>query len=329
MIKLGIIGAGRMGQLHAENLLKIEAAKVVAVCDPLPENAKKLASKLDCKTYANGVELLDDPSVDAVLICVPTPGHHQLVLQAMERKKHVFCEKPLARTLEQGREMIAAWKKSQVTFAVGFVRRYAWACRQIKKMIDEKVIGIPQIGRVSLILGVYRRQRGDWFADFDACGGVILDMMAHSLDLLHWYFGSADRVSAEGWLLSPTLPDPADYFSSTLLYSNRVIGRVEGGWLRVGEGIDRMDIHGDKGQISFDWGNPDVLNLTLKDRPTETLKRPADAPDKPFLEEMKDFVESAAKKRQPKVTIENGMQSLETALAIIQSIQNEQTIRLR
>ena len=110
MPKIGIIGAGTMGGMHADCYSEIPDAQVMAVADGRIEVAKAVAAKHSAKAFASGDEVIAMKDLDIVDVCLPTPFHKENVLKAAAAGKHVFCEKPIARNMDDGREMIAACK---------------------------------------------------------------------------------------------------------------------------------------------------------------------------------------------------------------------------
>jgi len=330
MVRIGIIGAGRMGRVHAESLGKLrDKAEVVGFVDISPKAAQEFAAKYPIRAYPSTDELLAVPSLDAVVIATPTPTHAEIALQALKAGKHVFCEKPLARTLAQGRALLAAVQATDRVFAVGFVRRQSWASRELRRLLEQGKIGTPRIVRVHLLFTAFKRLWGDWFADFWASGGVTLDMLAHHLDQLNWYFGKVSRVSAEGWLMDRRFAEPMDYISASLRFESGLIGHVESGWLRFGTGSDQIEVHGDKGLLRADWGRPQSLTFIGRDGASEEIPRPAGCADTFFLNEMQDFIDSVADGRPRCPTVVDGWESLRIGLAVIAAAEGGRVVSLR
>ena len=121
IIKIGVIGLGRIGRVHAENLVyRIPNARLVAVADP-DEETRTFANQLGVTNFYNDpAELLLDESINAILICSPTPTHFTLIEQAAVKGKHIFCEKPLGVSVEDGKKMVAAAEKSGAVNMIGF-----------------------------------------------------------------------------------------------------------------------------------------------------------------------------------------------------------------
>jgi myo-inositol 2-dehydrogenase / D-chiro-inositol 1-dehydrogenase len=144
-LSFGLIGAGWIGGFHAETLARhLTNARLTAVADPEPGAAERLSAP---RTYRNPLDLIADPSVDAVAICSPAATHADLVVAAAQAGKHVFCEKPMALTLDDADRAIAAARTAGVALQVGFNRRFARDFADMHARIVDGAIGIPQLLR--------------------------------------------------------------------------------------------------------------------------------------------------------------------------------------
>ena len=183
MIRVGVIGCGGMGRDHIRRLSEVIAgAKVVAVSDVFEEGGKKVAAQYGTKFYKEGVDLINDPEVDAVMICTADPFHAPLVLACIKVGKYVFCEKPLAVTADECMQIVEA----EMAFGrrlvqVGFMRRYDRGYRAMKKMIDEGKLGAPL-----LIHACHRNfsHGAEFTSDMTIANSGI-----HELDVLRWLLG--------------------------------------------------------------------------------------------------------------------------------------------
>ena len=195
MLKVGIIGAGGMGNFHAASYQHIPEVKVAGVYDVSVESARNLAEKYQAVCYQQIRDLYDDREIKIINVCLPTPFHKDFVVNSARRGKHVFCEKPIARNLDDGRLMIKTCQENKVKFMVGHVLRFFPEYRKAKELVDTGKIGKP---------GVVRTLRGgafpktSWYGDYEASGGVVLDTLVHDFDFLRWCFGPVERVYAKG-----------------------------------------------------------------------------------------------------------------------------------
>ena len=152
LIKMGVIGLGRMGQLYT-NLLssQINGAKLYAVAEIHEQARSRVAGEFDItRAFADFHELLALPELDAVIIATPTSTHHDLVVAAAEAGKAILCEKPLALTLAETRSAQEAVARAQVPLQVGFMRRFDAAYQKAKTLIDNGQIGFPSLLSLSV-----------------------------------------------------------------------------------------------------------------------------------------------------------------------------------
>ncbi|MDO8433775.1 MAG: Gfo/Idh/MocA family oxidoreductase [Candidatus Binatus sp.] len=204
VIRVGIIGAGLIGQVHSRMLRLIadrteQSVRVVAVADVVPSAAQALASRWqDARAVALAEEIIGDPAIDAVWICMPTAMHREVCIAAARAGKHIFCEKPLAMTTAHASEMAAAIESAGVLAQVGLVMRLSPAYTVIKSMFAD-----PCVGRMLAIMmrddqdfptrGVHASA---WRNDPSlTAGGTLIEHSVHDFDILRWMFGPIARVS--------------------------------------------------------------------------------------------------------------------------------------
>ena len=252
MLKVGIIGAGRMGNAHAGNLAKLKSAAVTAVYDIDPAKSAAFKEKYPDVTVKNSLaELVGSPEVELIVITSPTYCHREGLLAAMAAGKPIFCEKPLCRTPEDLKELAPLISNYKNLFAIGFVRRYSPGVVLMKKLIEEGKIGKIICSSVCCLFGGFRREWGDWFADYDKSGGVMLDMLAHHCDLQNMLLGKPLSVYARAMQLPKDLEKPRDYVSATAVYEGNIICNLECSWLRGGPSDTYMTVYGDKGALKL------------------------------------------------------------------------------
>ena len=250
MLKAGIIGAGRMGNAHAGNLAKLKNAALTAVYDIDPAKALAMKEKYPSAAVKNSAaELIDDPEVELIIITSPTFCHREGLLPALASGKPIFCEKPLCRTREELKELAPLITGYRNLFAIGFVRRYSPGVVLMKKLMAEGRIGKTICSSVTCLFGGFRREWGDWFADYGKSGGVMLDMLAHHCDLQNMLLGRPLSVYAQAMQLPRSAEKPRDYVSATARYEGGVISNLECSWLRGGPSETHMTVYGDKGAL--------------------------------------------------------------------------------
>ena len=197
MLKVGIIGAGGMGNFHAGCYQHIPDVKLSGVYDISVEAARNLAEKYHVTCYQQAQDIMDDREINIINVCLPTPHHREYVVNAARHGKHVFCEKPIATNLNDARLMIQTCRENKVKFMVGHVLRYFPEYRKAKELVDNGKVGRPGVVHCSRIAAF---PKIPWYADYEASGGVALDFIIHDFDFLRWCFGPVERVYAKGLL---------------------------------------------------------------------------------------------------------------------------------
>lgn len=304
-VRIGLIGAGRMGATLARHLaFEVDAAELLAIADPDVERAAEAAHLLGVPhTYGDLEEMLARDDLEAVVVATPTNTHAEVIVAAAAAGKHVFTEKPLALTLEGCDEAIAAVEASGRKMHVGFMRRFDAAYMSAKEKIDAGAIGRPVLFKA---VG-----RDSWrppveFARRENSGGLIMDMGIHDFDAARWLMDSeVVRVYTEGdCLLYPELreADDVDNAVINLRFANGAIGNVETS--RSGlYGYDiRTEVVGTEGSLMIGTlQQTPTLLLTGKSVAHDTfpgfMERFADA----FAAEMKDFAQAILEDREPAV----------------------------
>lgn len=203
-IDLGIIGLGFIGKVHLRNSLKLKSARVIAAAD-ISKKALNYARNFGIKQlYTHYHELLKVKEVDAVIISLPTHLHAECTISAMEKGKHVFLEKPLARNPREGLEIVSAAKKNGVKFVVGYPLKFVTDFVNLKSLIKNGALGDIQLAyAVNIAAGPFfhraesmiPRPVPDWWLDKELTGGgILMDLGCHMINLLRWYFGEVSGI---------------------------------------------------------------------------------------------------------------------------------------
>jgi scyllo-inositol 2-dehydrogenase (NAD+) len=322
-INLGVIGLGRMGQVYALHAAhQIEAAKLAAVADARPDARDAFAARVGgVATYPDVPSLLAHPGLDAVIVATPTSTHRDVVIEAAEAGKAIFCEKPTALTLEATDAMIAAVERKGVLFQVGFMRRFDSGYAEAKRQIDVGVIGQPvairsigrDAGRTSLE-----------FADPNVSGGLILDMGIHDFDLVRWFIGAeVERVHTEvASLVFPELETvgDVDYAMINLRFANGALGNVEVSRDAV-YGYDiQTEIIGSQGTIKVGYLQETPVLVTTKAGVQHDI-----VPHFPqrfgpaYTRQIEHFVECLARGTTPMITTHDARAALQIGVAATRS----------
>lgn len=329
-VRVGLIGAGRMGSFHAENLAyRVPGATLAAVADPQPGAAEKLAEKLNVsKAYSDLHELLQDPEIDAVAIAAPARTHAEWVIAAANAGKHVFCEKPMAVTLDEADRAIAAAKNASVVLQVGFNRRFDTGFAAAIAAVKAGENGVTQVSRSVTRDPVLRDPSPipQWT--------IFLETLIHDFDtLLHFNHGAKP---VEVYALADALVRP-DFKDRGLLDTSVVTIRFDNGAIATAEanfqavyGYDvRGEAFGSKGMLQA--GHINATNCVRYHEggiAIETSRMDSDLLREAYVAEMAEFVRCIRTGETPRATGEDARNALEIALACIESVQQGQPVKL-
>jgi len=186
MLRFGVIGAGRIGKIHAEVLAtRLAGAQVAAIADVNLPAAQEAAARLHVPSaVADYHAILSDPSIDAVAICSSTDTHARLIVEAAQARKHIFCEKPIDYDLAKIDQALGAVEKAGVKLQIGFNRRFDPNFRKVREMVAEGKIGKPHILRITS-----RDPAPPPIEYVKVSGGIFLDMTIHDFDMARYLMG--------------------------------------------------------------------------------------------------------------------------------------------
>lgn len=305
-LRFGLIGAGRMGKVFAHTLaFSVAEVDLVAVSDIDETTAQEVAARFHASAgYTDYRRMLDDPSINAVVITTPTATHLKVVKDAAAAGKHIFCEKPLAETLVGCDEAISAAVAAGVKLQVGFMRRFDPAYVMAKKQIEAGVIGKPVMFKS---VGRDPRRTSLEFAKRENSGGLILDMGIHEFDLARWLMGSeVERVYSEGGcLVYPELNEVGDIDNAivNLKFANGAIGNIDVSRNAVyGYDIRTEVLGSDGGLMIGKMQQTATLALTRQGVTHDTVPYFMERFGEAYAEEIRDFVRCILENQAPKVS---------------------------
>lgn len=227
-VRFAVVGTGGMGGTHARNLAGCPDVEVTWLVDIDTDRANKLAADIGGRVTADMEEAFAADDVDVALIALPTGLHRMGVEAAAKHRKHIFCEKPIARTNEDAWAMVRICEEAGVSLMVGHVVRFISEYMRIKEVLDAGTLG--QIGMVrGSRVNPPVMERSPWFADVEKSGGVVLDLMIHEIDTFRWFFGEVERVYAHG-LSFTEWHTKRDHSVASIRFRNGVIAHCEASW---------------------------------------------------------------------------------------------------
>lgn len=225
MIKVGLIGCGFMGTMHANCYKNIDGVEIVALADLRTECAEKLAEGTSAVIYGDGKDLINNADVDIIDICLPTYLHSEYAIAAMSKVKYVFVEKPVALTKEQGEKMIEKAEKTGANVQVGQVIRFWDEYVELAKIVKSGVYGKIVNANFRRISPIPTWGWNDWLLKNELSGGAAQDLHIHDMDYVLSLFGKPNGIKS----VKNIIGEKSSYINSLLTYDDFVVG-VEGTW---------------------------------------------------------------------------------------------------
>lgn len=329
-LNVGIIGAGRIGQVHAKSITyHIPQAKIVAISDIYYEGAEKVAESLGIpNAYEDYHEILNNPEIDAVLICSSTDTHADIAVEAAEAGKHIFCEKPVDLTVAKIKKVIAAVEKAGVKLQIGFNRRYDHNFAEIKRLAND-----GKLGKLQTIKITSRDPEPPSIDYVKVSGGIFLDMTVHDFDMARFIGGEVEEVYANAAVTVDEVIGEAGDVDTALIalkFKNGAIGVIDN-CRKACYGYDqRLEVFGTGGQASAANDTPTNVsyineNGNMTDKPLYFfLERYMQS----FTDEMTEFINAVQNDELTKTTVNDGLEALRLGLAAKLSVKEHRPVKL-
>ena len=330
-LNVGVIGCGRIGRIHAENLAtRIPGARLVATADVSLSAAKEIAGQLHVsEATADYHELLADSQVEAVAICSSTDTHARIIQEAAAAGKHIFCEKPIDYDLGRIRTALAAVEKAKVKLQIGFNRRFDPSFAKVRELVASGAIGRPHVIRITS-----RDPAPPPLEYLKVSGGIFLDMTIHDFDMARFLSGSeAEEIHAIGdALVDPAIREIGDVDTAivTMRLKNGALATIDNSRKAIYGYDQRIEVFGSKGSASAGNRTPDASVLSDATGVHEAkplhffLERYAEA----YVIEMSAFVNAVLNNQTPPVTGVDGLQPVIMGLAATRSLREGRTVKL-
>ena len=225
MLKVGLIGCGFMGAMHANCYKNIEGVELVALADLRREKAEELSAGTSAVLYGDGKDLIASADVDVIDICLPTYLHAEYAMLAMEKVKYVFVEKPVALTAEEGKAMIEKSRATGAEVQVGQVIRFWDEYVELKKIVEGGVYGKVVNANFRRISPRPTWGWNNWLLDFKLSGGAGQDLHIHDVDYVLSLFGEPNNF----YTVKNVKGEKNSYVNTVMQYDDFVVG-VEGTW---------------------------------------------------------------------------------------------------
>jgi predicted dehydrogenase len=321
-----------MGAVYARNLAqRVPNARLVAVADQKAALGEQFAGELSgVKVYASHLDLLQDNCVEAVVVVTSTSTHKQVVLDAVASGKAIFCEKPMALSLEDAHEMRRAVETAGVFFQMGFQRRFDAGYLVAKKKVDDGVIGTPIV--MTFISRDPCRPPLE-FCDPKVSGGLIADMGIHDFDLGRMFMGEVATVAAIGGALAyPEMKSVGDIDNAlvNMVFQSGTLGTVQLSRNAVFGYDIRTEIWGTKGslQIGYFQHTP-ILVMTQEGITHDAVPHFMQRFGGAYLTQIQDFVDKVRKGEPPSLSAADAIAAMRISLAATLSCREGRSVHVK
>jgi myo-inositol 2-dehydrogenase/D-chiro-inositol 1-dehydrogenase len=330
-LHIGIIGAGRIGRVHAETLaFRLPEAQIVAITDVNRESAQLLAARCGIPKIAeSSAAIFADPGIDAVLICSSTDTHADLIVEAAKAGKHIFCEKPIAHSLVQIDRALAAVKAAGVQLQIGFNRRFDANFARVRQAVVSGEIGKPSLMHI-----ISRDPGPPPLSYIRVSGGMFMDMTIHDFDMARFLIGDEveEIYTVGGVMVDPEIGKAGDLDTALIVmrFRNGVIGTIDNSRKAVYGYDQRVEILGSDGKIETGncYPNQAVVSSgksVYKDLPLNFfMERYTES----FAMELQSFTQAVLGNRTTAVTGIDGRIPVVMAIAARKSYDEHRPVRL-
>ena len=342
MIRWGVVGACGIADRRTipEGIMPAENAELTAVMDVAEDRLEAVAKKYEARSYTSSADLYKDPDVDAVYIAIPTFQHCKEALRAAEAGKHVLCEKPMAMTVSEARQMIEACRRAKVKLGFGYMMRFHPLHVKLKGMVKAGQLGKLVMGRAQLTCW-YPPIDGAWRQDADkGGGGSFVDMGTHCIDVLEMFMGKVDKVSAFTSRLVQAYP-VEDTAVVSVMFRSGAVGVVDNHFNVPDEAVlNVLELYGSKGSVMAEGTIGQMSTGKMIARLQGETKGYAAAqqrsavqaaevfgdPRNIYQAEIEEFCKAIEEDRQPPVPGEDGLWNLKIAVAAYQSVRTGKVV---
>jgi len=327
VLKAAVIGVGMMGRNHARVYAQMEHATLVAAADLDTAALEPIARTYKINVYTDYIQMLEAEKPDLVSIAVPTRLHREVAIAVMRRGIHVFLEKPISASIEEGQEIVDCAKKEGVKLAVGHIERFNPAIIELKRLLDA-----GQLGR---IFQIHARRVGPFPPRVEDVG-VVIDLATHELNLLEYLTGSqVESVYAE--IEREIHATHEDLLTGILKFKDGTVGILDINWLTPTK-IRELSLIGERGMFSVNyltqdlyfyendylnghWEGLAIMGVSEGRRIRHNIKR-----KEPLVAELESFVQAVADDTEPQIGGEEALRAVLLAQRLLESGRKHEVV---
>ena len=331
MVGIAVLGAGRIGKIHAANVAASKLATLVVVADPFADAAASLADELGAQAMTDCEAAIDRADVDAIVIGTPTHTHINLMLRAVRLGKAVLCEKPIDLDMAKSLAAVAEVERLNGRVMLAFNRRFESTFAQMRAAIDA-----GDIGEVRQVI-ISSRDPGLAPEDYiQHSGGIFRDMTIHDLDIGRWLLGEEpfELTAIASRLIDPALMEKYDDYDTAMVQMQTASGKQchINNCRQAVYGYDqRIEVFGSTGMLQMDNLRPTTIRRWSRDATDARepllnffLERYQQA----YKSELDAYIDALVHKKQMPITVQDGLKALQLADAAVESVKTGRAVRL-
>lgn len=329
LLRIGLIGAGRIGRVHAQAIsTQVPEAELVMVADVVASSAEGVAQQYRLTATDNYHDILGNPEIDAVLICASTDTHAQMITEAAQAGKQIFCEKPIDHDLARIDSALATVERAGVKLMIGFQRRFDTNFAKVRQMVVDGKIGSPQILRITS-----RDPAPPPVEYIKVSGGIFLDMTIHDFDMARFLFGEVAEVFVMGGVMvDPAIGEAGDIDTAviSLKFANGAIGSIDNS-RQAAYGYDqRVEAFGSAGMVDVANERPNhhtyhhAGGIQYEKPHHFFLERYMDA----YAKEVRAFVHCVVRNTPSPITGQDGRAPVVIGLAAAKSYREHRPVKI-
>jgi len=319
-MKVGVVGTGGMGNVHARQYRKMSGIQL-GYFERNHVRADSFRERWDAFLFESIEELLD--WADVIDICLPTDVHPEFALKTIAAGKPLFLEKPIAGTVAEAEAIIEAADAARTPFMIGHVVRFFPEFALGRQMVLSGAVGKPAAIRTRRGGPAPKGSLG-WFMDHKRSGGVLLDLAIHDFDWLQWTFGKVKFLYSRS--LGAQTGQGPDYALTTLTFESGAVAHVEATWMDPGGFRTYFDVAGSDGLLEFDSRKTPAIRTVTGE--SSILEPSVAAVEDPYYLELSGFLSSVREGSPVAITGQDGLAALKVSLAALESARNGQVVTL-
>ena len=314
MLRVGMMGAGHIAGQHATCLAQIPDVQVAGMFDVVGSRAEEMAQRFSAQAYTNLTSMFDN--VDIVYICTPPKFHREAVISAVEAGLHIFCEKPLAASIDDATTIQHAVEQSEIIFAMGFNLRFVSVFQQLKALVEE--------GKLGELYSFWRIRNGfspfpapNWRTDPRFLCGMTIESLSHDFDLIRWIAGDIVSISGRVGTSRPDLVGYDNIISATMTLKNGGTANIHASWASHVH-ADQCGVLGSLGSAVSEKG---VVRWRTEEMAEESIVESirTDALGLSYLRESEQFINCIQSKTNPLASVADGVATVRISHAVLES----------